>query len=100
MRTLLTLVALFASSCGPSVFTRVSKARTLEQARLELRGEEPTITPYPPNAEAWYFGKNECVLFVDGVIRVTKTSAKKQNDQSVPDWKQNQVLCTPSDVTP
>ena len=94
------VVAVFVSSCGPSVFTRVSKAKTIEQARLELRGEAPTITSYPPNAEAWYFGKNECVLFVDGVVRVSKTSYKKEDDQSVADWKQNQVVCTPSEVRP
>lgn len=94
------VIAVFASSCVPSTYARVRQVSTIEQARQELRGEQPSITQYPPNAEAWYFGKNECVLFIDGVLRFSKSTFKTEDDQSVADWKQTQVVCSPSMVSP
>lgn len=57
-----------------TTFDRVAAAKTLDEAKVALRGEAPTaINQHPPNAEAWYFGWQQCVLFVDGTQRWRKT---------------------------
>ncbi|MGV3621805.1 MAG: hypothetical protein ACO1OB_13360 [Archangium sp.] len=99
MRTLTVLVAVTCAGCA-SVYDRVKATGSIEEGRAALQGYEPAITPYPPNAEAWYFGRNECVLFVDGKLRVSKSSYTKEDDQRVTAWEEKQVLCSPSDVTP
>lgn len=57
-----------------TTFERVKASKTLDAAKLALNGESPTaINPHPPNAEAWYFGWQQCVLFVEGKLRLAKT---------------------------
>jgi len=94
----LALGCLLLAGCAASPWIKVKDAKTIEEARALLDGTTPQVTPYPPNAEAWYFGKNECVLFLDGKLRVSKSSQSVRGDNPVPDAKQQQVLCTPSDV--
>lgn len=53
--------------------------------------------------EAWYFGKNECVLFVDGKIRLSKTSSTEATYESGavkprPDSEHSHVVCAPSEL--
>lgn len=98
VRTLLAVVVMLGSSCGPSVYERVKNAHDLDTARSQLRGVEPSITKYPPNAEAWYFGKNECVLFIDGKVRLSRSSYTQRGDVAVASWRERQVLCSPSEV--
>jgi hypothetical protein len=89
---------LLLAGCAASPWVKVKDAKTIEEARTLLGGTTPQVTPYPPNAEAWYFGKNECVLFVDGKLRFSKSSYSVTDETPVRDAKQQQVLCTPSDV--
>lgn len=57
-----------------TTFDRVATAKTLDEAKAALKGEAPTvINQHPPNAEAWYFGWQQCVLFVDGTQRYRRT---------------------------
>ncbi len=61
------------SGCA-TAYDRVTKVKTLEEAKVALQGSAPTvINQHPPNAEAWYFGWQHCVLFIDGVQRWSKS---------------------------
>ena len=100
MRASILLLAVAWSGCAASPFAQVAKARTIEEARKLLGDTRPMVTPYPPNAEAWYFGKNECVLFVDGKVRLSKSSYTQKGDNEVPASKEAQVLCAPSQIKP
>lgn len=61
------------SGCA-TAFDRVTKVKTLDEAKTALEGAAPTvINQHPPNAEAWYFGWQHCVLFIDGVRRWSKS---------------------------
>ncbi|MFT3711847.1 MAG: hypothetical protein QM817_29765 [Archangium sp.] len=91
-------MALLLTGCV-SAFERVRQTDTIEQARRVLKGETPTsITKYPPNAEAWYFGKNQCVLFVDGKQREWRSSITEAEQGHVLPSEVQAVLCSPSGV--
>lgn len=61
------------SGCA-TTFERVVAVKTLDEAKAILGAEKPTaINEHPPNAESWYFGWQQCVLFIDGKQRLTKT---------------------------
>ena len=98
----LCFAAMFVGCATP--YAQVKKVHTIEEARALLGSYEPSITPYPPNAEAWYFGKSECVLFIDGKLRMSRdTRTEDVDDNGVkkqrPAWKQGQVICSPSEMT-
>ncbi|MFZ5445244.1 MAG: hypothetical protein ACOZQL_34960 [Myxococcota bacterium] len=95
------LAALVLLGACATPYARVKDAKTIEQARALLGSYEPKVTPYPPNAEAWYFGKNECVLFVDGALRLSKSSSTQlEGGVAVRPDEQKQVLCAPSELKP
>lgn len=94
---LLPLAMLLLAACA-TPWARVKDAKTIEAARALLGGYEPQVTTYPPNAEAWYFGKNECVLFVDGALRLSKSSYTSHDGVSARAAQQKQVLCAPSEL--
>jgi hypothetical protein len=88
------LLLVLLQGCA-TTFDRVQAARTLDEARAALRGEAPTaITPYPPNAEAWYFGWQRCVLFVDGKKRLVRT----MEETGVAFAKRGTVDCSPAEL--
>lgn len=78
MRGLPLLLVLAVAGCAaPSPFTRVKTASSIDDARAKLDGYEPKVKHYGPNAEAWYFVNDDCVLFVDGQVRMTRAAAEK-----------------------
>lgn len=91
------LPALLATACA-SPWASVKNAKTLDEARALLGGYQPSVETYGPTTEAWYFGKNECVLFVDGRLRVSKSSYTETESGRVASSKQQQVVCSPMDV--
>jgi hypothetical protein len=98
----LPLALVLLSGCATTPFAKVKEAKTIEAARALLDGYEPSITPYPPNAEAWYFGRNECVLFVDGKVRLSKsseTTVTYSDGKSRKLYNQKQVACAPSQLS-
>lgn len=78
MRHVTSLVLLLASCATP--YAQVKTAKTIEQARELLNGYEPSVTRYSASVEAWYFGRNECVLFVDGQLRLSRDMHQFIND--------------------
>lgn len=98
VRLLLLSFGLLTACATP--FAQVSKAKTIEEARQLLGSYQPQVTQYPPNAEAWYFGNNECVLFVDGILRLGKSSQTTRQSVTNPavalGARQEEVLCAPS----
>jgi hypothetical protein len=86
---------LLLAGCALTPFQRVRQAATLDEARELLGTEKPEVTKYPPHAEAWYFSKFECVLFVDGKLTQAKTSEFNEEGTYVPRNRQVQVLCVP-----
>lgn len=66
-------VLMLLSGCA-TAYDRVMMVKTLEEAKTALQGAAPTvINQHPPNAEAWYFGWQRCVLFIDGIHRWSKS---------------------------
>ncbi|MDP1826070.1 MAG: hypothetical protein Q8L48_22585 [Archangium sp.] len=100
MKQIALALSLLAGCATP--WLQVKDAKTIEEARKQLGSYTPSVTPYPPNAEAWYFGKNECVLFIDGKVRFSKSSWHWTERDGVrinaPAHQQEQVLCAPSQM--
>lgn len=81
-----------------SAFERVKKAHHIRAARDELNGYEPSIVKLGPDAEAWYFGKTECVLFVNGRLVQSKSSRTEKTGDNVKPSEEEAVLCRPSEL--
>lgn len=99
MKKLVCVAALFVSCATP--YAKVKTAKTIEEARSYLGDYQPSITPYPPSAEAWYFDRNECVLFVDGKLRMSRDSLTERTNSNGLTRKtisQKQVVCSPSEA--
>jgi hypothetical protein len=89
-------MALLAGCATP--YAKVKTAKTIDEARSYLGDYQPEVLPYPPNAEAWYFGRNECVLFIDGKLRMSKDTYSQRVSSTGREshLQPGQVLCSPS----
>ena len=73
VRTALWLSLGWVMGCA-TAYERVAATKSIAEAQQALGSERPTaVNPYPPRAEAWYFGWQHCVLFIDGKLRWSKS---------------------------
>jgi hypothetical protein len=99
MRRLILGLAVTLVSCSGAAFNRVKNARTLEEARAKLEGYTPEVTHYGTEAEAWYFGSDACVLFVDGMLRTTQTTATwVEGGSGMQPGPKSRAFCAPSQM--
>lgn len=99
MRTRLLLPLLVLAGCA-TPFSRVKDAKTIDEARAQLGTSKPVIKTYGANAEAWYFENDDCVLFVDGQVRMTKAARDHvtyvRDHKEAPDPQDD--LCAPKET--
>lgn len=81
----LAVLVLVASGCV-HVFERIQPGMTSADVRAltEPEGVGPSeVVSYPPNAQAWYYGEDRCILLVDDRV-VQKNVTKTQRVAVVP----------------
>ncbi|MCC6337474.1 MAG: hypothetical protein IT380_26185 [Myxococcales bacterium] len=100
MRVALFAVALLAAGCS-HVFTKIQPGMTSAEVRAltEPEGVGPSeVVTYPPNAQAWYYGEDRCILLVDDRV-VQKNVTREQTVASVPGLahvkQTSKALCAP-----
>lgn len=93
------VVAVMLIGCSGAAFNRVKDARTIEDARAKLDGYQPEVTSYGPDAEAWYFGNEACVLFVNGMNRLTQSTATwVEGGARMQPGQKKRAFCAPSQL--
>lgn len=97
------VVLLLASGCV-HVFERIQPGMTSAEVRAltEPEGVGPSeVVTYPPNAQAWYYGEDRCILLVDDRV-VQKNVTKTQSVAVVPGIahvsQTSKALCAPPGV--
>jgi hypothetical protein len=96
----LAVVLALAAGCAHP-FTKIQPGMTSADVRsvTEPEGVGPSeVVTYPPNAQAWYYGEDRCILLVDDRV-VQKNVTKTQNVAVVPGIAQvsqtSKALCAP-----
>lgn len=96
----LAALSLVASGCA-HVFEKIQPGMSSGEVRAltEPEGVGPSeVVTYPPNAQAWYYGEDRCILLVDDRV-VQKNVTKTQNVAVVPGLahvsQTSKALCAP-----
>lgn len=94
------LLAVITTGCA-HVFERIQPGMTSADVRAltEPEGVGPSeVVTYPPNAQAWYYGEDRCILLVDDRV-VQKNLTKTQAVAVVPGVaavsQTSKALCAP-----
>lgn len=106
MRHVVVVVMAFVASGCAHVFDRIQPGMSGAEVR-SLTGAEGVgpsqVVSYPPNAQAWYYGEDRCILLVDDRV-VQKNVSKTQNVAVVPGLaavsQTTMALCAPPGAAP